>query len=159
MKIILTLCFFIFVSCSGMKKENTDYSNMNNDSKINLVKEMDTNKEIESFAFKKITNEQTNIFFEEFKNYESAIKKVNLLDVSKWAQDKMINYKLPDNFIDETSAKEIYQTADKTVIVYKSILLPTHSPLVKRFLYFITVYNAENKIKKIYITIQGYAEE
>lgn len=160
MKIIFTLCFLIIFSCSGIKKERNDSITINNkQSKISLIKEMESTKEIETFKFKKITNENITVFFQELKTNESEIRKIDLQEISKWAKEKMNAYELPTNFFEETKAEEIYQNSDKTVIVYKSILLPSHSPLVKRFLYFITVYNSENKIEKIYVTIQGYAEE
>lgn len=160
MKTLIALSFLIIFSCSGIKKEKNDSTSINNNmNKISLVKEMESTKEIETFKFKKISNENIIVFFKELKKYENEIRKVDLKKLSKWAKENMTTYQLPDNFFDETKATDIYQTKEKTVIVYKSILLPTHSSLVKRFLYFITVYNSENKIEKIYVTIQGYAEE
>lgn len=168
------LLFFLVFSCTNLKNDNKDInssikntinSKVNNEmkpiinNKIIPLEEMSSNNEIEKLTFveEKLTNEV------ELKNtlltFKNEIKTINLEKISKWAKKEITNYILPDDFFNRTFIKKIANDKENLVILYQSEQLPSHSPLVKRFLYLYAFYNSKREIDKIYVTIQGYVEE
>ncbi|GIW22975.1 MAG: hypothetical protein KatS3mg068_1982 [Candidatus Sericytochromatia bacterium] len=121
------------------------------------VKEMESIKELEGISFVK-SSDTNSLDLKYLKNFKNIIRNINLQEISKWAINEMKNYKLPENFIDNISLEGFYKKEKDITYFFKSIELPTHSPLVKRFLYIGFNYK-DSKLKKIIITIQGYAEE
>ena len=91
--------------------------------------------------------------------YREQIKTTNLVAISKWAIKEMNNYKLSDSAFDNFSIEKFYTLNSESIVKIKLDSLPSHSPLVKRFLYLFNNYDSKNNLKDFYITIQGYAEE
>ncbi len=145
--------------------DNFDMTNPNKivksqNSKIDIISipELETNQEIESFNFDNSNYNLINTNYN-LNDYKTQIQNINLSELSKWAKDQMKDYKLPDNFLDNFLIEKYFQTKDLTALKIKSISLPSHSPLVKRFLYLIPIYDNKKVLKKLYVTIKGYVEE
>lgn len=122
------------------------------------INEMETIKDIENIKFTQRSNID-NLDINYLKSFKNLIKEIKLYEISKWAKKEMKDYKIPDNFIDNLNLEGFYKKNNEDITYFfRSIELPSHTPLVKRFLYI--GYNfKKNKLEKIIITIQGYAEE
>lgn len=148
---LLTLLFILLSSCAFTM--NNKHDNI----QVIEVKEMETIKELENIKFISSSNtDKLDINY--LKSFKNIIKNTNLYQISKWALKEMENYKIPDNFIDTLNFEGFYKNNEYTTYMFRSIELPTHTPLVKRFLYIGYNYK-NNQLQKIIITIQGYAEE
>jgi len=162
-KILFIILSVFLLSCSNTIKNEMNKDKKNNsdiyDKKINIIPldEMESNIEIESRKFQKL--DSTELSFESLENFKEKIKAIDLQKISKWAKKEMTGYILEDSFIEKTKIDSISKENESTAIIYKSISLPSHSPLVKRFLYLFVFYNSKREIEKIYVTIQGHVEE
>lgn len=168
-KLTIFISLFLF-SCNNTKVseniiDSNQVKNLNENNMYNNVEktiiitipEMSSNQELDSFKF----SDAISVSLSDLKlaTYKKQIQDINLADISKWAKEQMQGYKLPDNFIENLQIEKSYITKDLTAIKIKSVELPSHSPLVKRFLYLIPVYDSNHITNKIYVTIQGYVEE
>lgn len=91
--------------------------------------------------------------------YRQKIKDINLVELSKWAKPQMSGYKIQDNAFETFSIENSYTNKSDSMYKIKLDSLPSHSPLVKRDLYMFNIYDQNNKLKAVYITIQGHLEE
>ncbi len=175
--ISLLLSFFIF-SCSqsiALNKDNNHQASNNNLNKNNNtqssnnitknqikvlpINEMDTIPNFETFVINEIntlSKEKVNL---DILNCKDQIININLSEISKWAKNEMVNYKIQNSYIENITIEKNYLSLSENMVKIKIADLPSHSPLVKRFLYLFNVYDKNNNIKVIYLTIQGYAEE
>lgn len=99
------------------------------------------------------------VITDDLNNYKAKIAALDFVEISKWAKKEMEGYKLKDKFSENISIEQNYTNSTNKLIKVKIDDLPSHSPLVKRFLYAYNLYDDKNNLKSIYITIQGYAEE
>lgn len=99
------------------------------------------------------------VIIDELNNYKAKIVALDFVEISKWAKKEMEGYKLKDTFSENISIEQNYTNSTNKLIKVKIDDLPSHSPLVKRFLYAYNLYDNDNNLKNIYITIQGYVEE
>lgn len=161
---------FIIQACSNITKEvkdnNIPYQKLDETvikpvEKVKLIPiaEMDSTTELESYKFTKEVSIASKDLLVNLNDYQNDINAVDLASISKWAKEQMKGYKLPENFLTTLVIEGDYATKDFTALKIKVTQLPSHSPIVKRFLYLIPVYNSQKQIQKIFITIQGYAEE
>ncbi len=125
------------------------------------IPEMTSTAEIEAFKFTKESNPpRKDLLLKKLENYIAPLQKVDLVNLSNWAKTQMQDYKLPADFLTGTQVEQIYEAKDITVLKLKVADLPSHTPIVKRFLYLLPVYDSSTtEIKKIFITIEGHAEE
>jgi len=153
-------CFAYSTTIVKAKKETVQKMAM---SEIEIIPISEMNGIDELKNFKQVDKIDTKIklsIFEEIKKYKNNIAKIDLVQISEWAKKEMKGYKLPENFYKTLEVKNSYRLDGKYALNIKSVSLPVHNPLVKRFLYIIPIYDFEkNKIEKIYITIKGYVEE
>jgi hypothetical protein len=177
--IYLLSCLFIFsnacIPVKTMSKTDPSQSlNINpvssptagSDNKINekmiiSVPELAPSAEIETFKFTSETNPPKKAdLLKKLTDFALPIQKIDLVSLSTYAKEQMKGYKLPDNFLENARVEQVFENKEITVLKLKTADLPSHSPLVKRFLYLIPVYDSlTGEIRKIFITIEGYAEE
>jgi len=166
---ISSFLIFNYFACSQSsvkaKKETTEkitmIQNKQNGIEIIPIAEMKEVDELKNFIkIEKTDVKIKSLVFAELEKYKSDIEKIDLVQISKWAKKEMDNYKLDKNFYKNLEVRDFYKFDKKYALNIKSISLPVHNPLVKRFLYIIPIYDFEKKkIDKIYVTIRGYVEE
>lgn len=167
---IVLIIFFSVINTNCLQAQNVSFdkngkSDKENMEKLNVkiipIEEMAGLPEIDSLNFKDIFNNSIkDKILSNLKTYKTEIHGVNLELISKWAKTQMKDYKLPNNFIESLSPEKYFEDEKISVLIIKSIQLPSHSPLVKRYLYIIPVFNKKtDSFDKIFITIQGFVEE
>lgn len=164
--IFLTLSF-LNMSCSAYKNDlvenqvlafNEPSDIVEQKVQIISIPEMEDITEIDESKFQEVLPLNAKTLNLEIEKYQDDINKVDLEAISKWAKNEMKSYKLNIEVYKNYVIDKFYEESDKRVFKIKLSDLPSHSPLVKRTLYSYPIYT-NNKLQKIYITIQGIVEE
>ncbi|MFN8576657.1 MAG: hypothetical protein U0354_07355 [Candidatus Sericytochromatia bacterium] len=163
----LGLFSFILVSCTTYKPImnqdnmllNNSTINQSNNVEIIPIMEMEDIPELNIFK----TNKDISILKEDMitslNEYKAKILSTDFIKLSKWAKAQMVNYKLKEDIFNKLTVEQVYSFNTSKLIKIKIDNLPSHSPLVIRELYIYNLFDEQNKLKKIYITIQGHVEE
>lgn len=157
---------FLNMSCSAYKTDIIEnqllsYNNENIlEKKVEIIPipEMENIPEIDDLKFNSFLPINSKNINMELDKYQADISKLDLVLLSKWAKEEMKNYKMNLDLIKNYSIEKFYNEDSKDIFKIKLSDLPSHSPLVKRSLYIYPIY-LNQKLQKIYITIQGIVEE
>jgi hypothetical protein len=164
--IFLTLSF-LNMSCSAYKNDLVENQTLAFNQSSDIVEkkvqvipiaEMESLPEIEESKFESLLPLNAKNLNLEIEKYQDDINKVDLEAISKWAKTEMRNFKITTEVYKNYVIDKVYEENGKKVFKIKLSDLPSHSPLVKRSLYAYPIY-IDNKLEKIYITIQGIVEE
>lgn len=127
--------------------------------KVSPVLEMEDIPDLNTFTLVESEILAKQSIITDLNRHRDKIEALNFVEISKWAKKEMEVYKLKDTFSENISIEQNYNNSTGKLVKVKIDQLPSHSPLVKRFLYAYNLYDDRNNLKNIYITIQGYVEE
>ncbi len=123
------------------------------------IKEMEPIPNLELFNIDDNVIISKEIIKDDINKYKNKIKSINLIDISGWAKTEMINYKIDDNIFETFSLETKYTDGLRKIIQIKLDNLPSHIHIVERSLYTFIVYDTNDDLINIYLTIQGCAFE
>jgi hypothetical protein len=90
----------------------------------------------------------------------------DLVAISRWAVPQMHGFSLPPDWVEHIPMRPLRTAANGRLVLFSQraeqsgVLLPSHRGIVHRRLILAAVYNRDAAtIRKVYVTIQGWAEE
>jgi hypothetical protein len=125
------------------------------------IAELDSWKPCPEGAFAKPAEEARAALKKKLPEVEKRVTAEAVRDLSGWAKKEMTKYEKVPSFDKVTWAPVRADDKQERLLLEGTVdTLPTHSPLVKRWLKTYVVYDVKNKeVSKVVVTIRGQVEE
>ena len=158
--LIVLIGIFIVLTCScSTRKGSGSSSNI----EIQMVPEMEhipSIQPIETLSetlYQKESKRCHVLWYGEYEYAEKHITPEKVQSLSRWAQEQMKGYRSVPS-LSNVTFKLIGKSSRENALVFENTLdtLPSHHPLVTRWLKIFLLYNKErNRITQIIVTIRG----